>query len=126
MEKTCKPTVAGILEIVSGVVGLVAVMGLTIAISVTGGLYIPGTEAIPDFVPTLLTSIAIPLAILSILSLISGIFTLQRRLWGLALAGAISAVFASIPLLGGLPVGIAAIILISLSKNEFEQISGNG
>ena len=120
MEKTWKPTVAGILEIISGAVGLVAVMGLIIAISVTGGFYIPGTEAIPDFVPALLTGIAIPLAILSILALIAGIYAVQRKLWGLALAGAISSIFASIPLLGGLPVGIFTTVLIALSKNEFK------
>ena len=120
MEKTWKPTVVGILNILSGAVGLVAVIGLIIAISVTGGFYIPGTEQIPKFLPSLLTGIAIPLAVLSILSLIGGIYAVQRRKWGLALAGSISAIFASIPLLGGLPVGITATILTALSKSEFE------
>ena len=69
MEKTWKPTVAGILEIVSGAVGLVAVIGLIIAIGVTGGFYIPGTGSIPRFVPSLLSGIAAPLAIFSGLSL---------------------------------------------------------
>ena len=63
---------------------------------------------------------AIPLAILSILSLVGGIYAVQRRKWGLALAGSISAIFASIPLLGGLPVGITATVLTALSKSEFE------
>ena len=121
MEKTWKPTVAGILEIISGSVGLVAVFGLIIAISVTGGFYIPGTEQIPKFVPSLLTGITVPLVILSILSLVGGIYALLRKKWGLALAGSISAIFASIPLLGGLPVGITATVLTALSKNEFEQ-----
>ena len=120
MEKTWKPTVAGILDIISGAVGLIAVFGLIIAISVTGGFYIPGTEQIPKFVPSLLTRIAVPLAVLSILSLVGGIYAVQRRKWGLALAGSISAIFASIPLLGGLPVGITATILTALSKKEFE------
>ena len=120
MQKTWKPTAAGILEIVSGAVGLVAVIGLMIAIGVTGGFYIPGTESIPRFVPYLLTGIAIPLAILSGLSLTGGIYALQRKLWGWALAGSISAILCSIPLLGGLPVGITATIFVALSKNEFE------
>jgi len=64
--------------------------------------------------------VAIPLAILSILSLVGGIYAVQRRKWGLALAGSISAIFASIPLLGGLPVGITATVLTALSKSEFE------
>ena len=120
MEKTWKPTVAGILDIVSGAVGLIAVLGLVIAIGVTGGFYIPGTEQIPKFVPSLLTGITVPLAILSILSLIGGIYALQRKKWGLSLAGSVSAIFTSIPLLGGLPVGITATVLTALSKDEFE------
>ena len=120
MQQTWKPTVAGILQIVSGAVGLVAVIGLIIAISVTGGFYISGTENIPRFVPSLLAGIAIPLATFSGLSLAGGIYALQRKLWGLALAGSISAIFCSIPLLGGLPIGITATVFVALSKNEFE------
>jgi hypothetical protein len=121
MEKTWKPTVAGILNIISGAVGSIAVFGLIIAIIVTSGVaYIPGTEDVPIFVPSLLTGIAVPLAIFSILSLVGGIYAVQRKLWGLALAGSIAAIFASIPLLGGLPVGITATILTALSRNEFE------
>ena len=122
MEKTWKPTVAGILDIISGAVGLIAVFGIIIAIFITGGIAnIPGTEDIPNFVPSLLTVIAVPIAILSIFSLVGGIYAVQRRKWGLALAGSVSAIFASIPLLGGLPVGITATILTALSKNEFEK-----
>jgi hypothetical protein len=126
MEKTWKPVVAGILDIISGAVGLIAVFGLIIAIFVTGGFAIPGTEAVPIFVPSLLTGIAVLLAILSTLCLAGGIYALQRKLWGLALAGSIAAIFASIPLLGGLPVGITATILAALSRNEFEQPGRTG
>jgi hypothetical protein len=52
--------------------------------------------------------------------LIGGIYTLRRKIWGLALAGAISSILASIPLLGGIPLGKAATILVALSKDEFE------
>ena len=119
MEKTWKPVVAGILDIVSGAVGLIAVLGLVIAVYITGGCAIPGTEDVPLFVPSLLTSIAITLAVFSMLSLVGGVYSLQRKLWGLALVGSVSAIFASIPLLGGLPVGITATILASLSRDEF-------
>ena len=121
MEKTWKPVIAGILNIISGAVGLIAVLGLVIAILVTGGCAIPGTENVPLFVPSLLTGISVPLAIFSLLSLAGGICAIQRKLWGLALAGSIAAIFASLPLLGGLPVGITATVLTALSKNEFEQ-----
>ena len=92
MDKTWKPTVAGILQLVSGTTGLIAVFGMVIAIIITGNFVISGIEDVPILAPALLTSIAIPLAIISILSLI-----------------------------GGLPVGITATILTALSKQEFEQ-----
>ena len=120
IEKTWKPKAAGILSIISGSAGLVAVFGLIIAISITGGFIIPGTEHIPKFVASILIGITIPLAALSGLSLVGGIYTLQRRMWGLAIAGSISSIFSSVPLLGGLPVGIAAIVLTVLSRNEFD------
>ncbi len=120
MEKTWKPVVAGILAIISEAVGLIAVLGLSIAIFVTGGRAIPGTEAVPLFVPSLLTGIAATLVVFSVLSLVGGVYALQRKLWGLVIAGSAAAIFASIPLLGGLPVGIMATILTALSKGEFE------
>jgi len=54
------------------------------------------------------------------LALVGGIFALQRRRWGWALAGSIAAVFASIPILRFLPVGIVAIIFTAIAKDEFE------
>ena len=96
-------------------------LGLIIAIIVTSGAaHIPGTGDVPGFVPSLRLSIAIPLAIVSVLSVIGGIYAVQRTKYVLALAGSITAIFASIPLLGGLPVGITATILTALSRKEFE------
>jgi len=127
MEKTWKPTAAGILNIVAGVVGLIAVLGLIIAIIVVGSSFMfwqaipeiaPGVNA--PFVQSILLIIAIPLAIVSILALVGGVYALQRKIWGLALAGSIASILASIPLLGGLPVGITATVLMALSKDEFE------
>jgi ABC-type dipeptide/oligopeptide/nickel transport system permease component len=59
-------------------------------------------------------TLAIFSLIISILAIIGGIYTLRRKNWGMALAGSIAAFFCSCPL------GIAAIILIVLSKNESE------
>jgi len=48
------------------------------------------------------------------LPLIGGIYAVQRRKWGLALAGSIAAIF------GSTPLGIAAAIFTALAKDEFE------
>jgi hypothetical protein len=59
--------------------------------------------------------------VLGIVALIGGICALRRRLWGLALAGAICAV-ALRPYAGDTPLvlGILAVIFVSLGKKEFE------
>ena len=115
MEKTWKPTVAGILDIVSGAFAFIWFIMLIIAIIVIGGAtYFPGMEAIPRFVPSILWSLAIPSLIIGILALIGGAYALQRKKWGWALAGSIATtVFWFF-------VGIPAIVFTAQSKNEFE------
>jgi len=115
MEKTWRPTVAGILDLVSGVFALISVIGLIIGIIVIGGpTYFPGKEAIPGFVPSILWSLTIFYLIITILAFIGGVYALQRQKWGLALAGSIAiTVFWFF-------VGIPAIVFTAQSKNEFE------
>ena len=47
-------------------------------------------------------------------TIIGGIFALRRRVWGLALASAILAIFSMTPL------GILATIFVSIGRKEFE------
>ncbi len=56
----------------------------------------------------------VPLFAWAALALMGGIFALQRKRWGLVLAGAVVA------LLPFSLLGLAATILVVLSKNEFE------
>jgi hypothetical protein len=114
MEKTWKPTAAGVLTIIAGV------LGLLIALAVAVGLGIAGTLAglIPGFPgASFLALVAIPGIILSIIAIVGGIYALRRSLWGLALAGAICAFFA-LPGLGWI-LAILAVIFVSLGKREF-------
>ena len=119
MKKSWMPKVAGVISIISGAFGLLAVLGLIIAAFITSGSYIEGTEDVPDFVPNLLIGLAVPLAISSILSFIGGSYAIQAKKWGWALTGSVAAIFSSIPLLGGIP-GIIAAVLTALSKDDFE------
>ena len=118
MEKTWMPVVAGILDIVSAAFKLLGVLGVIIAgIVVPLNPYIDPAKAaggVPVNVVALLLLAGIPLVIFLILALVGGIYALQRKKWGLALAGSIAAL---LPLS---LLGIAAIILTTLSKNEFE------
>jgi len=106
MERTWKPTTAGILTIIGGIAGIAigAVLVISGAEFMAG---IPGME--------LMAGIGAGLFVFGIIALIAGIFTLRRRSWGFALAGAILALFPIIPL------GVLAIIFVSMGRREFAK-----
>jgi hypothetical protein len=115
VPKTWKPKAAGILDIVAGTLGFIGVFFLITGVMVTGGVFdIPGIEDVPFFVPSLISGIALLVAVINVLALIGGIYAVQRKKWWVALVGSIAAFLSSTPL------GIAAIILTALSKDEFE------
>ena len=108
--------VAGILNIISGAVALLWFLMLLVGIVVTSGnIGIPGTEAIPVFVSTILTIIAVPTLAIGVLALVGGIFALKKKSWGLVLAGAIAS------LLTFFVLGIIAIVFTAQAKDEFEE-----
>jgi len=121
MERTWKPTAAGILCIVGGTIG--AVVGLIALSLIWFGWALlefflkiasePNQE-IPAG-PSLEAGIVIAVLIVVTVAIVGGIYALRRRIWGLALAGSICA------LVGFLIPGILAIIFVSLSKSEFES-----
>ena len=108
MEKTWKPTTAGILCIVAGAIQFIC--GLVAGI--IGGS-VAGLAAVPGL-GTIVAAIAIPILVLGIISIIGGIYALKRRLWGLALAGSITS------LIGPWLLGILAIIFLIMGKSEFK------
>jgi hypothetical protein len=118
-QPTAMPIIAGILAIIHAVMGFFVLFGLIIAISL-----LPAettTSTFPHYTfeydygsLIVLVITAVICAIISILSMIGGIFAVLRRNWGLALAGSIAA------LIPTLLLGIPAVILIAVSKNEFE------
>ena len=116
MEKTWKPTAAGILTIIAGILGLLIGILLAVGLGIAGLMIdmIPGFPGVGLF-----SLIAIPGIILSIIAIVGGIYALRRRLWGLALAGAICALLFTLPVLGWI-LAILAIIFVALGKGEFE------
>ena len=119
--KTWKPTTAGILNIVTGAFNVLGAIGLIIAIVVmSGGAYVmhflPPAEApfiAPMIIPILVICLVITI-IHAVFPIVGGVFALQRRKWGWALAGSIIAI------LGMFPLGVASTIFVSLAKEEFE------
>jgi hypothetical protein len=116
MKKTWMPKVAGALDIAAGVVGLIAVFGLIVAVSFAQGAlgFIGVSYWIPMHAIAVIGIFTIPLFVSSVLAFVGGIFAVQRRVWGLALTGSISAFF-PVPILG-----LVSVILTALAKDEFE------
>ena len=122
-QKTWKPAVAGIL----GIVGGVSILGLA-SIATVAMLFIPFTssvvsEAMPGIAYRIISGSLYPMLVImpilffvaGILSLIGGIYAIQRKKWKLALAGSIAAIF------GATLIGILATVFIALAKDEFES-----
>lgn len=113
MEKqTWKSITAGILIIVAGVSGFTRMLH---------PFRQPINPRMPSIMPHIFNFsghfyllIAIILGLLGILAIVAGVYALKRKIWGLALAGSIAAIF------GSFPLGIAGLVLTVLSRNEFE------
>ena len=57
------------------------------------------------------------LIVLGVVAIVGGVFALQRKIWGLALAGAICALI--VP--PGVILGILSIIFVAMGRREFVQ-----
>jgi len=119
MKTTWKPQVAGILSILGGVVGLMGSFGILIAITaISAGRHWAGNWdwEVGDVIP-ILWAIGIPMFLCAVTSIVGGIFAVQRKYWGLALAGSITA-FCPIWIFG-----LMATIFTAISKDEFKPES---
>ncbi len=134
MEKTWKPTTAGIMTIIEGAIRIAFGCGMIVGsrwivvlgnmdlsswIEENAGMYGPGAADIQAMLTqilgvssTVLMAIGIVLLVIGIIALVGGISAIKRRRWGLALAGSIL----SLP---GV-LGVLAIIFVSIGKKEFE------
>ena len=104
------PMIAGILLIVEAGFKLLILFGILVA----SIFMIAPMSSFPINTVALIPIVMVPLLAWAVLALVGGIFSLQRKRWGLSLAGAIVAI---------LPfslLGMTALVLIVLSKNEFE------
>ncbi len=125
IQKTWRPTVAGILNIVSGVLSLLGAIGVMVGIVVVAAVGdAPYLEDVwwelqqvgigLSFLVAILVIATVLSVIVGLLSLVGGVYALQRKKWGLALAGSIAAIF------GSSFLGILATVLTAMSKDEFE------
>jgi len=122
VKRTAMPTVAGILEIVAGTFSILAFIGVMIAF-----FFIPASMTVSPgpaeefglWSFSILSGVVLALGavfalIFSVLPILGGVYAIQRKKWGLALTGAIVVTIANLLL------GIPALILTALAKDEFE------
>ena len=111
MSKTRKPIIGGILTLFSSALGILGIFSYAIGLGEAGSGF--GKGDMPPFVPSIIFGMPVPSLIIALLALVGGILALQRKKWAWALAGSIAAALSLILL------GIPAIVLIALSKDEF-------
>jgi hypothetical protein len=111
------PAVAGILDIITGVLSL----AVTLILALVAGIFFQSSYdsySGQEFSAVVIwLVIFLPFFIISLLAIIGGIFALKKKVWGLALAGSIC----SILTIWGWFMGIASVIFVSLSHCEFNQ-----
>ena len=83
-------------------------------------LLFPDVEFEIHFIPTGFSIAGMSLLVLGIIAIVGGISAIKRKSFGLSLAGAICALLS-------VPLGILAVIFVSLGKREFgAERKGNG
>ena len=112
MEKTWKPVAGGVCSIVAGVWG-VLVGGLLSLLGLSGATFLD----MPRSGFLALSIVGWPSLVLGILAIVGGVFAVQRRRWGFALAGGICALLVPPPFI----LGILAVVFVALSRDEFSR-----
>ena len=119
IKLTWKPLMAGILDIIAGAIGMVGGVYLVIlgrifhVIREMLGLDPFIIQQVEEIINRMIAAPFI-VVIIGIISIIGGVYALQRRIWGLAIAGAISSCIV-------FPVfGLPSIIVTALAKEEFK------
>ena len=122
--KSSMPLIAGILLIISGVLAILSwISVITISVSITD------ISMLQEIDPTMTVERVQEIrvicgtigCILAIFSILGGILALKRKLWRMALAGGILGLFTIGPLYMSSILALIGLILIVLSRKEFQR-----
>ncbi len=116
------PTTAGILNIITGGLSAFMAIGIIILLLAVSSMnmvrFLPPAEA--PFIAPLIGTILVVILVLSVakavFTIVGGVFALQRRKWGWALAGSIIGILGNTFVLG-----IVSTIFVAIAKDEFAQ-----
>ena len=112
MDRRWIPTVAGVLDILAAMPGLLVFCGLVFAQSVIGHALMDEDDFPFDALQGLLVVLGLGFLVLAVLAIIGGGFALARRKYGWMIVGSIAAAVCFPPL------GIPAVILTILAEKE--------
>ena len=131
LNKSSKPLIAGILLIIAG--SLSIIMWLLIAaidVNFIETFIMPELESVaPEYESIVLSAESIKELFvicgtvgffLSVFSILGGIMSVRRQLWGLVLAGGILGLFTIGPIFISTVLSLIAIILVIISRKEFQ------
>jgi hypothetical protein len=113
-ERPWKAVAGGVLNIIAGSLhlsGWLAVRAILNKLIATG--YLGGDK--PFISATNVSKLVMPLLVMAVIAIIGGIFALNKKFWGIALAGAICAIFSPATWI----LGVASTVIISIAKHEF-------
>ena len=111
MQKSWKSTVAGVLAIIGGALNILVALAISLFMPVAA----PFRYALVS-----VGTIGILWLAAGVLAIVGGVFALQRRRWGLSLAGAICALLPPATLLG-----ILSTVFVALAREEYESGGGH-
>jgi hypothetical protein len=120
MPGTSKAAVGGVLSVIAGGSAILGgVVLATLGILGSSALVLVHDPDVPNLVKLLpllfFYTLAMLLFVSGGLAVAGGVSALQRRSWGMALAGSIAAVLCVLPL------GVPAVILIVMAEAEFRR-----
>lgn len=117
MDRTWMPAVAGILGIITGGLTLLGaiIVGVGVGVFYSSAYNVFGNQDVPTIVWVVLF---LPIIIIGVVAIAGGVYSLRRKIWGLALAGSICSVLT----IWAWPLGVASLVLVALSKSEFDHI----
>ena len=117
-----KPIIAGILLIIASILAIltwIAVFSIDFSILDLSMLETQNVTITPEQLQSMLSICAIIGIILSIFPLLGGILSIQKKLWGGALAGSIIGLFTIGPIFLSSILSLISLILLVMAKQQF-------
>jgi hypothetical protein len=128
--KNSLPLIAGIILIIAGVISAISWIPilsideslLETVIDITEIQQQVGVSISIDTIKDILTTCAIIGIILSIFPILGGLLSIKRKLWGIALTGAIIGLVTFIPMIIPGVLCVISMIFLVMSRHEFNKV----